>query len=297
MLDRFASLRAKPLEEMTVDEARAFRRETSDVLIAMAGAETPLPRVENRVLDGVPVRIYWPSNEPELPVLVFYHGGGWVLGTLDQMDRPCRNLAAGSGAVVVSVDYRLAPEHKFPAPLEDAFTAARYVAGHADEFGVDAQRLAVGGDSAGGNLAAAVCLLARERGGPRIAFQLLIYPAVDSGDQSPSVDQFADGYLLTRGGLHWFWQHYLRTAADGRNPLASPLLADVRGLPPALVITAGCDPLRDQGEAYAAKLRAAGVKVELARYEETIHAFFQLGGVLDAGRKAVAQAADALRRM
>ncbi len=212
------------------------------------------------------------------------------------VDRPCRALANAAECVVVSVDYRLAPEHKFPLPVEDAFRATEYVAQHAKELGADPSRISIGGDSAGANLSAAVTLRAREQGGPRLAFQLLVYPVTDYDDDRPSLHEYGEGHFLTRAGMRWFWGHYLPHPADGQNPDASPLKAkSLRGLPPAMVITAECDPLRDQGEAYAHKLRDAGVAVRLKRYEGAIHAFFHMGGVIDAGRAALADAAQALR--
>ena len=191
-----------------------------------------------------------------LPALVYYHGGGWVIGNLDSVDRTCRALANASGCVLISVDYRLAPEDKFPAAVEDADAALRYVAHRAAELGIDPNRIAVGGDSAGGNLAAVVAQISRDRGSPRLAFQLLIYPVVDRDDNRLSLQEFAQGYLLTRPGMDYFWAHYLPKPEDGRHPHASPIQAEsLAGLPPALVITAECDPIRDQGEAYAKRLQ------------------------------------------
>jgi acetyl esterase len=194
------------------------------------------------------------------------------------------------------VDYRLAPEHKYPAAVEDAYAATRYIAEHAPEFGVDPNRIAVGGDSAGGNLATVVALLSRDRGGPRLKFQLLIYPLVDFYDESPSMQQYAEGYFLTRAGMDWFRESYLPSREAGLEPSASPMKAtSLQGLPPAMILTAECDPLRDQGEAYARKLQAAGVAVDLKRYEGMIHPFFQFGGILDTAKVAMKDAASALR--
>jgi acetyl esterase len=300
VLTVLAALKSPPVELMTPDEARADRARHADTTTAFAGPAVELPRVEDRRIPApgreIPVRVYWPSFESSLPALVFFHGGGWVLGNLDAVDRSCRALAASSGCVVVSVDYRLAPEHKFPAPLEDAFDAVSYVARHAHGYGIDPARIAVGGDSAGGNLAAACALMARERGGPAIAFQLLIYPATDRYDDSPSTCEYADGHRLTRAGMEWFWKHYLAAPEQGREPYVSPsYAADLAVLPPAFVITAECDPIRDQGEKYAARLAEAGVPVRLKRYEGAIHGFFQMGAVIPAGAEAVADAAGAMR--
>ena len=264
----------------------------------LAGPEQPVARVEDRSVPGpagpIPIRAYWPA-EGLRPGLVYFHGGGFVLGNLEMADRPCRELANGSGCVVVSVDYRLAPEHKFPAAPDDAYAVTRYVAEHAEEFGIDLDRLAVGGESAGANLAAVTALRARDAGTPRPAFQLLVYPQVTFDDDSPSMREFGDGHFLTRSSLDYFAKHYFASEADRTHPFASPMLADLRGLPPAFVITAECDPLRDQGEAYASRLRAAGVTVESKRYEGMIHPFFSLAGIIEGGKTAIADAASALR--
>jgi len=240
--------------------------------------------------------VYWPEIGNNLPALIYYHGGGWVAGSLDGVDRTLRALTNASGCVIISVDYRLAPEHKVPAAVEDADAILRFVAEHSAEFGVDPNKIAVGGDSAGGNLAAVACLIARDRGGPKVAFQLLIYPATDYHDDRPAMHEFAQGYFLTRPLLDYFWGHYLNGPEDGRHPHVSPINAEsLAGLPPAMVITAECDPIRDQGEAYAERLREAGVPASVKRYEGAIHAFFNLGGVVDSGKQAVEDAATALR--
>jgi acetyl esterase len=230
-------------------------------------------------------------------VLVWYHGGGWVLGDLETADASCRELAVRAGCLVVSVEYRLAPEHPFPAGVDDAWEALGWVAEHAAELGGDPARLAVGGDSAGGTLAAVVTHRARDRGGPPIAFQLLVYPVTDLRLGHPSVEDNADGYVLTRDSMLWFRSHYVgANEADVLNPLASPLLAeDHSGLPPALIITAGYDPLRDEGEAYGRKLEEAGVPVTVHRYEGQIHGFFAMVALLDGAKEALDEAAEALR--
>jgi acetyl esterase len=194
------------------------------------------------------------------------------------------------------MEYRLAPEHKFPAAPEDCYAATCWVATNAAAIGGDPGRIAIGGDSAGGNLTAVVAQMARDRGGPALVYQLLVYPVTNYGSDTASYRENADGYLLTRDAMVWFWNHYLRSAADGNNPLASPLRThDLRGLPPAMVLTAEFDPLRDEGEAYAMRLQEAGVPVTLKRYAGTIHGFFSLGAVLDQGKQAMADAAAALR--
>jgi acetyl esterase len=266
----------------------------------LAGPEQPLHRVEDRTVPGpagaIPIRVYTPGPEPGRPGLVFFHGGGHVLGDLDMTDRQCRQIAHRAQCVVVSVDYRLAPEHPFPAAVEDASAATRYVAAHADEFGIDPGALAVGGESGGANLAAVTTLIARDRGAPRLAFQLLVYPMVDFDDDSPSMREFAEGHFITKPLLEYFSRHYLPDPGARRHPHASPLrAASHEGVPPAFILTAECDPLRDQGEAYAAKLEAAGVDVRLRRYDGMFHPFFSLGGIIDAGQTAVNDAADALR--
>nr|WP_281427635.1 alpha/beta hydrolase [Mesobacillus maritimus] len=266
----------------------------------MAGIPEEVGKVEDRRIPGpggeIPVRIYTPEGEGPFPALVYYHGGGWVIGNLDTVEVPCRLLTNRANCVVISVDYRLAPEHKFPAAAEDAYSAVQWVVDNASSIGVDSARVAVGGDSAGGNLAAVVALMAKDKGGPSISYQMLIYPVTNHNYDTQSYKDNAEGYFLTKSTMEWFWNHYLRNEEDGKNPYASPLLAeDVSGLPPALVITGGFDPLRDEGEAYAEKLKAAGVAVEATRYDGMIHGFFWLPGMLLQGDKAIHQAANALR--
>ncbi len=218
-----------------------------------------------------------------------------MVGDIAGWDRTCRSLAAASGCIVASVEYRLAPENKFPAAADDAYAALQWLISNAAEFGADPKRVAVGGDSAGGTLATVACLVARDRGGLQAAFQLLIYPVTNFEHESPSMDEFGEDHFLTRLGMRKFWDFYLNSEADGDSPLASPMKADVTGLPPAFVITAECDPLRDQGEAYAMKLWEAGVEARLKRYDGAIHAFFTMAGVVDSGKQAIADAGAALR--
>jgi acetyl esterase len=228
---------------------------------------------------------------------VYFHGGGWVLGSLATHDGICRSLAAGAGCVVVSVDYRLAPEHRYPAAAEDCYAATQWCAAHAAELGADGSRVAVGGDSAGGNLSAVVAQMARDRGGPPLVFQLLIYPVTDAARDTQSYRENAEGYLLTAGDMAWFWNHYLGDArARGAEAYASPIrAASLAGLPPALVITAEFDPLRDEGEAYGAALESAGVAAKVTRYDGMIHGFFGLGAMIDRANSAVQEAAGTLR--
>ena len=291
-LDAVAALGLPPFEQGTPEAARAGLAARRKLTTA---APAPVHEVENRLAGSVPVRIYRPSAQRPLPTLVYFHGGGWVLGDLDVYDGTVRDLANASGCMVVSVDYRLAPEHKFPAAADDAFAATKWVADNAAEIGADPARIAVGGDSAGGNLAAAVTLMARERGVPKIAFQLLVYPVTDQAFETPSYHENAEGYGLTRKQMMWFSGHYLRSPADADDPLASPLRApSLRGLPPALVVTAGYDPLRDEAEQYAERLKADGVEVRVERYPGLIHGFFGMTATIDAAGAAIRDVGGAL---
>ena len=259
-----------------IEEERA---EFRNMMRQWRGDPKPLPRVEDRQIPGpdnrIPIRVYSPVIADGQPILVFYHGGGFRLGSLDSYDPICRDLAARSGAIVVSVAYRLAPEHLYPAALDDSYAALEWVHSHAADIDGDPTRIAVGGDSAGGNLAAAVSLKARDLDGPPIVFQLLIYPVLNFAEmETESHKLFAEGYLIG-GAAHEFTRDmYLPNPADRRSPFASPLLADdLAGLPPALVITAEFDPLRDEGELYARKLADAGVQARATRYQGVPHAF------------------------
>ena len=282
---------------MSVECARRVEDEvfTSD-------ARQPIEFVRDYAFDGprgdVPVRVYRPDVETPAPTLVFYHGGGWTLGTLDSADDLCRNLARRVGCVVASVDYRLAPEQPFPAGLDDAYAALEWVAQHAETFGGDSSRLAVAGTSAGGNLAAAVALRAREFGGPDISHQALLYPITDHAFDTDSYAENADGPLLTRADMEWFWDQYLRSPVDGANPYASVLRASDSGLadlPSATVVTAGFDPLRDDGAAYANRLAEAGVDVDHQHYPTMAHGFLSLSDVVDVADEAFDAVADRVR--
>jgi acetyl esterase len=269
-------------------------------MTAMQDAPESVAAVEDRKLAGpggdLPIRIYVPFGKGPFPVVMYFHGGGWVIGGIESSDGLCRMLANSSGCIVVSVDYRLAPEHRFPAAVDDAFAATLWAAENASSFGGDPSRIAVSGDSAGGNLAAVVAQNARDRGNPAIQFQLLIYPVTDGACNTPSYSENAEGYFLTRDGMQWFWNHYVPNKADRSRPSASPLRAsNFANLPPALVITAEYDPLRDEGERYAEQLRAAGTPVQLTRYSGMIHGFFTMSGLLDQGKTAMRQTAAALR--
>jgi len=272
-------------------------------MAAMPGSVGPVEevaRVESRTVPGpageIPVRIYAPSEARGLPALVYFHGGGFVIGSLDTHDGTCRSLANAIGCTVVSVDYRLAPEHKFPAGPEDCYAATRWVAEKGGEIGIDTSRVAIGGDSAGGNLAAVVALMARDRRGPALRHQLLIYPVANHDFETASYEENKRGYLLSREMMRWFWNHYLGEPEQGKHPYASPLRAErLAGLPPAHVVTAEFDPLRDEGEALATRLRREGVPTTHVRYDGMIHGFFSMTAMLDAAKRAVAEAAAAVR--
>lgn len=260
-----------------------------------------LPRVEMHEVAGpagpIPVRVYTPPGDGPHPALVFFHGGGWVLCGLDTHDATCRELAAGVGCVVVSVDYRLAPEAKFPAATEDCYAATVWTLEHADRLGVDPRQVAVGGDSAGGNLAAVVSLLCRDRKGPELVHQLLIYPVTNHAFDTASYQQNGKGYFLSADMMRWFWHHYLPDDAAGANPLASPLRAeDLRGLPPATVLTAEYDPLRDEGRAYAERLESAGVPARYTNYPGVFHGFFAMANEIPRARTALEETCQALRK-
>ncbi|TME90958.1 MAG: alpha/beta hydrolase [Chloroflexi bacterium] len=288
----------KPVEQMTPQEMRDALEERVRLT---GGAPEPVDQVVPGVVPGpagpIVVRIYTPKGgQAALPGLVYLHGGGWARGSLQTHDIVCRSLANGAGCVVVSVDYRMAPEHRFPAAFEDSLAATRWVAEHAAELGIDPRRLAVGGDSAGGNLAAAVALAARDAGGPSLVHQLLIYPVTDYNFDTRSYADNAEGYMLTRAAMQHYWRLYLRDGSDGADFRASPLRArDFGNLPPALVITAEFDPLRDEGRAYADRLREAGTPVLYREYPGMVHGFVTSAGVLDAGKQAVREAAAALK--
>jgi acetyl esterase len=296
MRDQREQDRVPPLYAMSLAEARA-----ADLASIKEGGGEPQPvhEVTDLTIPGpggeLPLRLYRPASEGPLPVLCYFFGGGWVLGTIDTADGVSRGLANASGVLVAVAGYRLAPEHPFPAAVDDCYAALRWVADHADEIGADPGRIAVGGDSAGGNLAAAVALRARD-GGPPLAGQLLVYPNTDQLADDESMRAAEDPFLFNRHSVAWYRRHYLADPGDAASPLASPLRAEsLAGLPPALVITAEYDPLRDQGEAYARRLAADGVPVELSRYPGMAHGFFTMTGTVDASRTANAQAAKRLR--
>ncbi|MFB6071599.1 MAG: alpha/beta hydrolase [Halobacterium sp.] len=264
---------APDVHELPPEEARALREE----FFANADPITDVGSVEDRTVPGpdgeIPVRVYAPDSDGPHPVVAFFHGGGFVLGDLDSHDAPCRVLASDADVVVVSVDYRRAPEHPFPAPVEDSYAVTEWLAANAGEVGGDPGRLAVAGDSAGGNLAAVVALAARDRDGPAVTHQALVYPVVDYRDRHyPSRVENAEGYFLTADSMAYFEDHYVPSWVHRPNPYLSPLAADSHAdLPPATVVTCGFDPLRDEGVAYAEALESAGVSVSHHHFDDLIH--------------------------
>lgn len=300
LLERMAAANLTPIIEMAPADARV----QFDTLAAARDAQrTPVGAVEDITVPGpasdIRVRVYRPEGAAAgaLPVLVYFHGGGHVIGSLDSHDEVARSLCAGAECLVASVDYRLAPEHKFPAAIDDAFAATQWLAANAASVGGDAGRIAVGGDSAGANLAAVVALMARDAGGPALVSQQLVYPVADYTCNSASYETYASGYgPLTLAGMRWFKGHYLRGSADAEDWRASPLKApDLSGLPPALVITAECDVLHDEGVALAEALAAAGTPVEQIDWPGMIHGFFSFAPYLDDGKAAQRLVCERLR--
>jgi acetyl esterase len=301
-LNELAAQSGPPLYELSPQDAREVLRGLQACRVVRLPAD-----IEDRLLPVGPegkvsVRIVRPQGVREaLPVVMYFHGGGWVLGDRDTHDRLIREIANGARAAVVFVNYTRSPEAQYPVPIEEAYAATAWVARHGREINVDSSRLAVVGDSVGGNMAAAVALLAKERGGPPIRIQVLFYPVTEAGFDTPSYDQFADGYFLTREGMKWFWDQYAPDPAVRSEPTASPLYASVeqlRGLPEAFIMVGECDVLRDEVEAYARKLIEASVKVTATRYLGIIHDFVMLNAITDtpAPRDAIARAGNMLRK-
>jgi acetyl esterase len=280
-----------------------LRRASVQGVLAEAGEPESVAAVEDRLLAGpggaLPVRIYTPAlaGPGPLPTLIYFHAGGWILGSIEGHDPVCRALANHAGCLVVAVEYRLAPEHPFPAAPEDCYAATRWVAEHAETLTVDPARIAVGGDSSGGNLAAAVALMARDRGGPKLCYQVIIYGETDYYEPgTASYRTYAEGYDLTRASMMRFWDHYLTNPAERIHPYAAPLrAADLSGLPPALIITAEYDPTRDETEDYARRLQEAGVPTHLSRYDGMIHGFFRMFAVFERSHEALTEIAESLR--
>lgn len=291
MLDQMKLMGGRGLAELGPVQARA----QSEAMAQFAPPPPPVAGVEDIAAAGLPARLYRPLQGPERPpLIVYFHGGGWVIGSVNGSDPTCRTLANAAGCAVLSVDYRLAPEHKFPAAVEDAVSATAWAAANAAELRCDPSRVAVAGDSAGGNLAAVVAILARDAGSPPIARQLLVYPATDLRGGYPSIHENGEGLLLTRPDMDWFGACYLRSDADRADPRVSPMLAPSHAnLAPATIITAEYDPLRDEGVAYAEKLRAAGVEVDLRRTPGMVHGFWTLAPFVPAAAAEMTGAARA----
>ena len=301
LIERAAAAGVRPTHELTPEEARVQMDEMSR---ERDKDRTKVRMVADTVINGaggddMTMRVYWPDlvQTDIAPAIMFFHGGGHVIGSLNSHDQVARNLCADTGYLVVSVDYRMGPEHKFPAAPEDCYAATKWVAENTRQLGVDPTRIAVAGDSAGANLAAVVAMMARDAGGPDIAFQLLVYPVADYAFDTPSYETYAeDAGILTAAGMHWFRDHYLNGPEDREDWRAAPLRAkDFSGLPPALVITAECDVLHDEGVALAEALAAAGVVVEHRDYPGMMHGFYSFAPVVDDGRAAQIHAAEALR--
>lgn len=297
LLEKAATAGRPKLSDLPVSAGRA----AVDRMSCDCEANPPdVSRVVDGTLPGpggaIAYRRYWPLGVEEtvIPTLIYYHGGGFVIGNLETHDSTCRRIANKSRCQVISVDYRLAPEHPFPAPVDDALAAFRHIRDNAAVFDTSADRIAVGGDSAGGNLAAVICQQMKNAGEGMPAFQMLIYPATDSVAFDASRRAKGEGYFLTQELMDWFFGHYNPTGANQRDPRMSPLVADLAGLPPAYVLTAGHDPLRDEGLAYAEKLRAAGVRTVYSEFPGTIHGFFSLTKFLKQGLVANDEAAGVL---
>jgi acetyl esterase len=298
MLGLWNALGTPPYRSMTVEEVRAGRLQRGAHLSI---AIVPVAEVSDRTIPGpvepIPIRIYRPEGSGPFPIVVFFHGGGFTICNIETHDPICRALSDASGSVVISVDYRLAPEHKFPAAPDDSLAATRWAAEHASTLDGDPARLFVAGDSAGGTLATVTALRIRDEGGPALLGQILLYPVVDShNDPLPSYFDNAEGYGLTSDTMDWFTEQYLVTPADASHPHAFPLHhADLHGLPPALVLTAEYDPLRDEGELYAERLASAGVSTILSRYDGMIHGFIGYLGLFDQAMLAVEEVAEWIR--
>ncbi|MEV6502770.1 alpha/beta hydrolase [Streptomyces prunicolor] len=300
LLGALAEAGTQPVENLTVAEARLASKD----FLLLQGDPEQVAWVEDRVVPGptadVPVRLYYPAGDGPFPCLVYFHGGGWVTLDIDVCDPTTRALANDTGCVVVSVDYRKAPEHRFPAAVDDAWASTAWVTENAVELNIDPARIGVFGDSSGGNLAAVTALRARDVGGPALACQILIHPPTDHNTDKRSYLDNAEGYLLQRHSMRWFYGHYLNDPSEGANPWVSPLRAqDLSGLPRALVVTAQYDPLRDDGRLYAERLAAAGTPTKHNDYSGVTHAFYLMWGVLDASRQLhreiAAEVRDVLR--
>jgi acetyl esterase/lipase len=294
-----AEAQLRPIEEMTPAEAREQMENTAR---ARKAEPLPIARVEERMIPGpageIRLRLYWPQEAAPVPAIVYYHGGGHVIGSLDTHDFVARNLCAGTGALVASVDYRMGPEHRFPAAVDDSFTALQWVHENAERLAADPAQIGVHGDSAGANLAAVVALLARDAARPQLRLQSLVYPIVDYGLVGDSYEKYGEGFgILTKAAMVWFRDHYLRTRDDANDWRASPIkAASLAGVAPAIVVSAECDVLHDDGERYAEALRRAGVPVEYKEFPGMIHAFFGMVPQVDDAMNAQRMVWDAFKR-
>lgn len=298
ILEEDAARNLPPYNELTPPAARKQMLDLAPPVDPVLMAQ----RVVDQRIPGpggeIPLRLYYPKGDPPFAVVVYFHGGGWVIGDLDTHHALCHALSTSSGCLVVAVDYRLAPENRYPAAVEDAYAATCWIAENAKTVQADAGRIAVAGDSAGGTQATVVAMMARDRGKPQIAMQVLVYPITDYNFNTPSYLKNADGYMLTRDLMIWFWNRYLTSADFADDPYVSPLRADdLNHLPQALILTAEYDPLCDEGEAYARRLQEAGVKVNLTRYDGMIHGFFRMTSRIDKARQALDEVAGHLRRI
>lgn len=301
MLNQAGAQRPPDATGLTIQEQREAAEGMVAGFMALSEKGPEVAEVRDRMVLGsygeFPVRVFTPEGTGPFPAYVYFHGGAWWMGSIAMTEGECRHIVRDVGCVVVSVDYHLAPEHKFPVPVEDCYTATNWVVEQAVELAVDPKRVAVGGSSAGGNLAAAVALMARDRGGPKLLLQVLDVPVTDSRMKTPSMDENGHGYLLTKEAMQQAWDLYLRGPEDARNPYASPAVTeDLSGLPPALVLTAEYDPLRDEGEEYGRRLQAAGVPATVSRYDGVIHGFTFFTKILPAAREGRAEMIAALRR-
>jgi acetyl esterase len=293
-------INALPVPDYARQPALEIARQMRAAPIMIPPVPQPV-RVESREVPGpgghIPVRIYRPDGAGPFGVMTSFHGGGWVTGKLDSDEYKSHVLARDSGVAIVSVDYRMAPEHRFPAAVEDCYAVTDWVAKNASALGFDPARIGVGGSSAGGNLSAAIPLMARDRGGPRLAFQLLTYPVIDDDFDRPSYRDNPKGKVISREQMVWFWDEYAPGKAERNNPYLNPLRAkDLKGLPPALVITAEFDPLRDEGEAYAKRLKEAGVEVQCTRYDGAVHGFLSMLVLHPSSQRALKETAAAMRK-
>lgn len=298
LIDGMNAQGLESFERLTIDQARG-------VVATFTGLQAPA-RCVDRVAEAtytsggqdLQLRIYVPAGAEPKPVVLYLHGGGFVSGTVDVADEPCRAVADASGAIVVSVEYRLAPEHRFPAAPDDAYAALNWVAGHIAEYGGDPGNIVVMGDSAGGNLAAVTALRARDENGPGLRGQVLIYPVIDPHADFPSRTEFGEGYIITAAGLDWFWDNYLSSPDDARNPYAVPTQAtSLSGLPPALVLTTEYEVARDEAEDYGARLSAAGVETEVERFDGLVHGAFWMSGAVPRGSEILDAATNFIAKI